>query len=200
MCSPFAPGYCLSRSRSSRIIPHLPRVARAKPKRDRCRSSRRNRRPVSQVMGPPTKAAARHPRQVRNGAMICASGGQAVAAVGVSTLQKGGVTSKGDMIVTPTTPFSQRAEPAPLWFGTFPKCRIKRGTTRIPRVDCGKADRGCASRVPLPPGVTPRRTGGVLVVRATPWFLPLVRHERRERWTGLWPPFPSPRRGSLSPQ
>ena len=46
------------------------------------------------------------------------------------------------------TPLSQRAEPSPVWCGTFPKRRIRHGTTRIPRVGCGKAKRGCASRVP----------------------------------------------------
>ena len=52
------------------------------------------------------------------------------------------------MIVTPTTLFSQRAEPAPLWLRTFLKRYIRRGTTRISRVRCNKAKRGCASRVP----------------------------------------------------
>ena len=80
---------------------------------------------------------------------ISASGGQADAVRWVSPFQKGGgVTSKGDMILTPTTLFSRRAEPSPLWFGTFPKRRIRRGTTRISRVRCEKAKRGCASRVP----------------------------------------------------
>ena len=51
------------------------------------------------------------------------------------------------MIRTP--PLSQRAEPPPLWLATFPKRRIRRGTTRISRVRYGKAKRGCASRVPL---------------------------------------------------
>ena len=123
-------------------------MARAKPKRDRRRSSRRNRRPVSQVMGPTTNAAARHPRPVRDGATISASGGQADAAVGVSTFQKGGVTSKGDMILMRTTLFSQRAEPSPLWLRTSPKRLIRRGTTRISGVRCEKAVGGCASRVP----------------------------------------------------
>ena len=41
--------------------------------------------------------------------------------------------------------------------------------------------RGFASRVPLPPGAGTRRTGGKKVVRATPWFSPLVRHERRAK-------------------
>ncbi len=99
------------------------------------------------------------------------------------------------MIVTPTTPFSQRAEPSPLWSGTFPKPRIRHGTTRISRVDCGKADRGCASRVPPSPGVTARRTGGMLVVRATPTLWPLVRHGGGQRWTGVGTPFAPPRGG-----
>ena len=175
-------------------------MARAKPKRDRRRSSRHNRRPVSQVMGPPTKAAARHPRPVRNGTTISAFGGHSDAAVWVSPFQKGGVTSKGDIIVTPTTLFSQRAEPSPLWLRTSPKPSIRRGTTRISGVRCGKAKRGCASRVPLTPGVTARRTGGVLVVRATPPFLALVRHAGGQRGTGVGTPFAPLAGRSLSPQ
>ena len=46
--------------------------------------------------------------------------GHSDAAVWVSPFQKGGVTLKGDMLVTPATPFSQRAEPSLLWFETFP--------------------------------------------------------------------------------
>ena len=76
-------------------------------------------------------------------------------------------------IPLPATPLSQRAEPSPLWSETSPKCPIRRGTTRIPRVGCGKAKRDCASRAPPPLGATARRTRGVLVVRATPPF---------ERW------------------
>ena len=72
------------------------------------------------------------------------------------------------MLLTPTTPFSQRAEHSPLWLETFTKRRIRRGTTRISRVRCEKAMRGCASRVPLPPGAAARRTRGVLVEGATP--------------------------------
>ncbi len=49
---------------------------------------------------------------------------------------------------TTTTPLSQRAEPSPLWLRILPKRRIRRGTTRISRVRCGKAKRDCASRVP----------------------------------------------------
>ena len=73
-------------------------------------------------------------------------------------------------ILTPTTPFSRRAEFSPLWSETFTKRRTGRGTTRICRVRCETAIRGFASRVPLPPGVTARRTGGVRMVRATPVF------------------------------
>ena len=110
---------------------------------------------------------------------------------GVPLSGEGG-TSKGDMLLTPTTPFSQRAEPSLLWSGTFPKPRIRRGTTRISRVGCDKAKRVCASRVPLPPGVTARRTGGEKVVRATPMFWPLVRHGGGQRGTGVGTPFVSP--------
>ena len=40
------------------------------------------------------------------------------------TLSEGGVTSKGDMLLTTTTHFSQRAEPSPLWSKVSPKRRI----------------------------------------------------------------------------
>ena len=73
-------------------------------------------------------------------------------------------------IPLPATPLSQRAEPSPLWSETSPKCPIRRGTTRIPRVGCGKAKRGSASRALPSLGATARRTRGVLVVRATPPF------------------------------
>ena len=74
------------------------------------------------------------------------------------------------MLLTTTTPYSQGAEPSPLWFGTFTKRRIGRGITRISRVPCDKAKRGCASRVPPSPGAPARRTRGVLVEGATPLF------------------------------
>ena len=61
----------------------------------------------------------------------------------------GGWRSNMAAILLPTTSFSQRAEPSPLWCGTFLKRRIRWGTTRIPRVGCGKAKRGSASRAPL---------------------------------------------------
>ena len=99
------------------------------------------------------------------------------------------------MLLTTTTLLSQRAEPSPVWSGIFPKRRIERGTTSISRVAGDKAKRGCASRVPPSLGVTARRTRGVLVVRATPSFLALVRHERGVRWPGLWPPYPPSKAG-----
>ena len=80
------------------------------------------------------------------------------------------------MLLTPTTPFSQRAEHSPLWLETFTKRRIRRGTTRISRVRCDKAKRGSASRVPPSLGATARRTRGVQVEGATPLFWTLVRH------------------------
>ena len=98
------------------------------------------------------------------------------------------------------TPFSQRAEPSPLWWGTFPKRRTRHGTTRISRVRCEKAKRGCASPVLPSPGATARRTRGVLVVRATPTFSPLVRHGGGQRWRPRWRPFAHLAGRSLSPQ
>ena len=80
------------------------------------------------------------------------------------------------MLLSTTTLFSQRAEASPLWLRVFPKRRIRRGRTSIFRVRCEKAMRGCASRVPLPPGAAARRTRGVLVEGATPLFWTLVRH------------------------
>ena len=86
------------------------------------------------------------------------------------TLSEGGVTSKGDMLLTTTTLFSQRAETSPLSFGTLPKRRIRRGTTRISRVRFENAKRGSASRVPPSPGASARRTGGLMVEVATPLY------------------------------
>ena len=79
------------------------------------------------------------------------------------------------MLLTTTTLFSQREKHSPLWSETFPKRRIRRGTTSIFRVRCEKAKRGCASRVPPSPGAAARRTRGVLVEGATPLF---------DRWCG----------------
>ena len=112
-------------------------------------------------------------------------------------LSDGGWRSNMAAILLGTTPVSQRAEPSPLWCGTFPKRRTRRGTTRISRVRCGKAKRSCASRVPLPPGAKARRTRGVLVVRAPPPFSALVRHGGRQRWRPRWRPF-APLRGGRS--
>ena len=109
-----------------------------------------------------------------------------------------------EAILLRTTPLSQRAEPSPLWFGTFPKRLTGRGTTRISRLGCGQRKRGCASRVPPSPGATARRTRGMLVVRATPPFLPLVRHGGGHGWKPGWKPGQHPfaplAGRSLSPQ
>ena len=94
--------------------------------------------------------------------MISAFGGRADAVVLVSTLQAWGWPLGPDMISTTTTLLSQRAEPSPLGFGSFPKRRMGRGITRISRVPCEKAMRGFASRVPPSPGAPARRTRGVL--------------------------------------
>ena len=64
-------------------------------------------------------------------------------------LSEGGVTPKGDMIVTPAMLLSQRAEPSPLWSRLCPETRIGQGLARIARAGCNQAKRGCASRVPL---------------------------------------------------
>ena len=63
-------------------------------------------------------------------------------------LSDGGWRSNMAATLLRTTPVSQRAEPSSLWWGTSPKRRIRRGTTQIARVGCGKAKRGYASRVP----------------------------------------------------
>ena len=110
----------------------------------------------------------------------------------MSPFQRGGVTLRGDMLLTTTTPLSQRTEPSPLWFGTLAKRLIRRGTSRISRVRYGKAKRGCASRVPPSPGVAARRTRGVLVEGATPPFSPLVRRGEDQRGTGVRTPFAPP--------
>ena len=108
----------------------------------------------------------------------------------VSALQTWGRTPGPDMSSATTTPLSERAESSPLWSKASPKRSTGRGTTRISRVRYGKAKRGCASRVPLPRAAAARRTGGVLVVGATPGFSPLMRHERGQGRTGLRTPCP----------
>ena len=70
---------------------------------------------------------------------------------GCPPFRGGGVTLRGDMLLTTTTPLSQRAEHSPLWSRLYPKRRIRRGTTRISRVRCKEAMRGCASRAPSRP-------------------------------------------------
>ena len=134
------------------------------------------------------------PRPERDGSTISASGGQGSGVGGVSDLQTWGRTPGPDMISTTKTPPSQRAEFSPLWSKASPKRSTGRGTTRISRVHCDQPKRGCASRVPVPRAAAARRTGGVLVVGATPGFSPLMRHERGQGRTGLRTPFP-PRSG-----
>ena len=68
--------------------------------------------------------------------------GQADAVRRTATFQTGGWRSNMAAILLRKTLLSQRAEPSPVWLETFPKRRIRRGTTRISRVGCGKAKRG----------------------------------------------------------
>jgi len=134
------------------------------------------------------------PRTAAKGSTISASRGQGRGVVEVSALQTWGRTPGPDMSSTTTTPLSQRAKPSPLWSNASPKRRKGSGTTRISRFPCDQPKRGCASRVPLSRAAVARRTGGVLVVGATPGFSPLMRHERGQGRTGLRTPFP-PRSG-----
>ena len=120
------------------------------------------------------------------------SGGHADAAVWVNTLQRPGYSPGWCTLLTTTTLLSQRAEHSRLWLETFPKHLIRRGTTRIFRVLCDKAKRGCASRVPPSPGAAARRTRGVLVVGATPLFWPLMRHGAGAGYSCLYSSFSLP--------
>ena len=83
---------------------------------------------------------------------LSASRGHSNGVAEVAHFPKRGGPLKWATVRAPTTPFSQRAEPSPLWFGNSPKRRIRRGTIRISPVRCEKGKRGCAARVPLPPG------------------------------------------------
>ena len=79
-----------------------------------------------------------------------------------------------------------------MWLETFPKRRTGRGTTRISRVPCDKAKRGCASRVPLPA----RRNGvpcegGAGGESDPPFFAagtPRGRAKVSAKVSALWPP------------
>ena len=102
--------------------------------------------------------------------------GQGRGVVWVNILQRPGYSPGWRTLSIPTTVLSQRAEPSPLWLETFTKRRTGRGTTSISRIRCDQAKRGCASPAPPSPGAAARRTGGVLVVGATPYFWPLMRH------------------------
>ena len=89
-----------------------------------------------------------------------ASGGQGGGAVGVNTLQRPGYSPGWRTLLATTTFLSQRAEPSPLWLESFPKRLIRRGTTRISRVICDKARRGCAPPVSPSRGAAARCIGG----------------------------------------
>ena len=72
-----------------------------------------------------------------------------------------------------TTLLSQRAEPSPLWSRPCLESLVGSGLARIPLVGCD--DRGGAAAGVSPPRPA-RHTRRVMVVRATPPFLALVRH------------------------
>ena len=116
---------------------------------------RPNRRPVSEAMESPSKAATRRPRPQRDGSTISASGGHARAVVWVATLQGWGGASRWCTILTTTNLHYQRAQPSPLWSRLCLETRIGRGLARIPRVLWGKAQCGAT---PARPRLT-RRAG-----------------------------------------
>ena len=78
----------------------------------------------------------------------------------MSTFQRGGWTFKVDMILTPTTPVSQRAKPSPSWSRLCPEARIGSGLARIAPILCGKAPCGVGFASPPSHGAPWRRTGG----------------------------------------
>ena len=84
--------------------------------------------PADQGMNRGTKQA--HPMPLER-STISVSRGYADAAVWVNTLQRPSYSPGWCTLLTTTTILSQRAEPSPLWFRTFPKHPIRRGTTRI---------------------------------------------------------------------
>ena len=127
-----------------------------------------------------------HPPTAQDRSTISASGGHADAVVLVDHSQKGVGPLKWSTFPATTTLLSERARASPLWFGTFPKRRIRRGITRISRVPCEKAMRGFASRVPASHGASARRAGGGGSGGSDPPFLtagaaPASVH-RRTRW------------------
>ncbi len=129
---------------------------------------------------------------------FCLWGSSRCRQMGV-TLSEGGVTWKGDMILTTTTLISQRAEPTPLWSGLSRNAASDAGRHGFLATVAEKQSEA-APRVSPSPSATARRTRGVLVVRATPPFWPLVRHGGGKRVTGKTTPFPPLAGRSLSPQ
>ena len=84
----------------------------------------------------------------------------------------------------------------PVVVGDFPETAHQtRDNTDCP-VRCGKAKRGCASRVPPSPAATARRTRGVLVVRATHLF-GAGAPSGGSRWATHWATY-SPRVGEVA--
>jgi hypothetical protein len=97
-------------------------------------------------------------------------------------LSKEGGPLKWATFPAPTTPFSQRAEPSPLWLETSPKRRIRRGTTRMTRVRCERAQ--CVRRPPSP-GASWRRTGGGGSGESAPGFFGAGAPPGRGKWATL---------------
>ena len=81
---------------------------------------------------PPIRAAKPELQRPWNDRRFPPLGVKQMPSYGCHPFRGGGVTLRGDMLLTTTTPFSQRADPSPLWVGTFPKRRMGRGITRIP--------------------------------------------------------------------
>ena len=67
-------------------------------------------------------------------------------------------------------------EPSLLWSGLCLESLFGSGLARIPCVGCDEAKRGCARVSPLARRVVAPHREGEEVVRATPWFSPLVHH------------------------
>ncbi len=117
------------------------------------------------------------------------------------TLSEGGVTLKGDMILTPTTLLSQRAEPPRrCGGGIFRNAASDAGQHGFPASDATKRSEAGPCASPPSHGATARRTGGVLVVRATPPFLLLVHHRRGLAGAYSGAQLTLPLAGSLPPQ
>ena len=149
----------------------------------------------------PSKAATRESRPEPDRSTNSASGGQGRGVVEVGHLQKGGGSprwrTRWRTLLTTATLLSQRAEPSPFWSRQCLETRIGRGLARIPRVLCGKVQCVADPARPALHGASWRHTGGVLVVRATPQFLALVRHRGGVGGPPLGPPIP-PRCGEVA--